>query len=77
MSIKGTIKWFNTEKGFGFIKGEDGNDYFVHHTQIKNNVALKENDVVSFESVETDKGLQAQQVDLEDYPRKVDVKGND
>ncbi|MCS5422916.1 cold-shock protein, partial [Psychrilyobacter sp. S5] len=32
--LKGTVKWFNEEKGFGFIQGEDGNDYFAHFSQI-------------------------------------------
>jgi CspA family cold shock protein len=33
----GTVKWFNDSKGFGFISGEDGVDYFVHHTSIQGN----------------------------------------
>ena len=33
--MKGTVKWFNPTKGFGFIEGEDGTDYFVHQSTIK------------------------------------------
>ena len=35
MRITGRVKWFNDTKGFGFIKSEEGNDVFVHHTEIK------------------------------------------
>lgn len=33
--MKGTVKWFNTQKGYGFIVGDDGTDYFVHYSNIK------------------------------------------
>ncbi|MBU1111593.1 MAG: cold shock domain-containing protein [Nanoarchaeota archaeon] len=62
--MEGTVKWFNRIKGFGFIQGEDGNDYFAHYTQIPKGVFLKENDRVNFDAVETDKGKQAQNVTL-------------
>jgi cold shock protein len=62
--MEGTVKWFNRKKGFGFIVGEDGQDYFVHYTAVPRGVFLKENDRVSFEAVETDKGKQAQNVTL-------------
>ena len=57
--MKGTVKFFNTSKGFGFISGEDGNEYFVHQTAIQNNAHLRENDVVSFEAEEGDRGPKA------------------
>jgi cold shock CspA family protein len=42
----GTVKWFNPRKGFGFIEGEDGEDYFVHHSAIAKDAMLNENDKV-------------------------------
>ena len=62
--MEGTIKWFNTRKGFGFVKGEDGEDYFVHYSALEANVFLRENDKVSFDPVQTEKGKQAQNVKL-------------
>ncbi len=60
--MEGTVKWFNGKKGFGFIEGEDGTDYFVHHSALDKGIFLKDNDPVTFEPVETDKGKQAQDV---------------
>ncbi|MCT4585920.1 cold shock domain-containing protein [Peptostreptococcaceae bacterium AGR-M142] len=62
--MKGTVKWFNAEKGFGFITGEDGNDVFVHFSQINKDgfKTLEENEEVSFEIVEGQKGPQASNV---------------
>ena len=62
--MEGTIKWYNVRKGYGFVKGEDGEDYFVHHTSLGSGVFLRENDLVSFEAAETEKGKQAQSVEL-------------
>lgn len=57
----GTVKWFNDQKGFGFICGEDGKDYFVHYKNILMNgrKALEENQRVSFDTEDTDKGTRA------------------
>lgn len=62
--ISGTVKWFNTNKGFGFILTDDGREVFVHYTDIcsdgfKN---LSEGDKVLFEISETGKGLRAVRV---------------
>ena len=55
----GTVKWFNDAKGFGFITMDDGRDVFVHHTQIQGDgfKTLKEDEKVTFDLYETDKGL--------------------
>lgn len=54
---KGTVKFFNESKGFGFIKPEDGgNDLFVHISGVENGEYLKENDAVEYELGEGQKG---------------------
>ncbi|WP_416198257.1 MAG: Cold-shock DNA-binding protein family [Sporanaerobacter sp.] len=62
----GTVKWFNAEKGFGFITAEDGNDVFVHFSQINKEgfKTLEEGQNVTFEIVEGQKGPQAANVTL-------------
>ncbi|MCD6215646.1 MAG: cold shock domain-containing protein [Candidatus Aenigmarchaeota archaeon] len=63
--MKGKVKWFNPRKGFGFIEGEDGTDYFVHHSALPEETILNEGDKLSFDPVETEKGKQAKNVKLE------------
>ncbi|MEE0700303.1 MAG: cold shock domain-containing protein [Bacilli bacterium] len=57
----GKIKWFNNEKGYGFIEGENGEDIFVHYSAIKQDgyKSLSEGQIVEYELLETEKGLQA------------------
>ena len=62
--MKGTVKWFNNEKGFGFITAENGSDVFVHFSAIKADgfKRLEEGQKVTFETAEGQRGLQAQNV---------------
>jgi len=64
MSEKGTVKWFNDAKGFGFISRESGEDVFVHFRAIESQgfKSLKEGQEVEFEVVSGQKGLQADKV---------------
>ena len=61
---KGTVKWFNNQKGYGFIAGEEGTDLFVHHSAIQGEgyKSLNEGDTVEFEVGQGQKGPQAQNV---------------
>ncbi|HAS79814.1 MAG TPA: cold-shock protein, partial [Fusobacteriaceae bacterium] len=60
-----TVKWFNDDKGFGFIVAEDGNDYFAHFSQIKKEgfKTLQEGAEVTFEITQGDKGPQASNIE--------------
>ncbi len=60
----GTVKWFNTKKGYGFITRENGEDLFVHFRNIKGRGrrSLNDGEPVTFVVIEGDKGLQADQV---------------
>ncbi len=68
---QGTVKFFDTQKGFGFIKQDDGgDDVFVHRNNVENldyNQGLEDNETVEFEVEETDKGLSAINVKSLDY----------
>ena len=57
--MKGKIKWFNLQKGFGFIQGEDEEDYFLHISHVPAGEELKEDQEVEFDIVPTGKGKQA------------------
>ncbi|MFD3445419.1 cold-shock protein [Microbacteriaceae bacterium 4G12] len=61
---QGTVKWFNSEKGFGFIETEDGKDVFVHFSAIQGEgyKSLEEGQRVQFEVTQGDRGPQASNV---------------
>jgi len=61
--MKGTVKWYNFRKGYGFIEGEDGKDVFVHRTSIPEGTSLNEGDQVEFEVEDSDRG-----------PKAIDIK---
>ncbi len=60
----GKVKWFNAEKGYGFITGEDGKDVFVHYSSIVADgfKILEEGQTVNYEVIESDRGQQAKNV---------------
>jgi CspA family cold shock protein len=62
--LKGTVKWFNNAKGYGFIGREDGPDVFVHYSAITSEgyKSLQEGDTVEFEIIQGQKGPQAANV---------------
>ena len=62
--VKGTVKWFNATKGYGFISTEEGEDVFVHYSAIAEDgfKTLEEGQEVQFEIVEGEKGPQATNV---------------
>ena len=64
MKEQGTVKWFNNEKGYGFISRNSGDDVFVHHSAIQGGgfKSLNEGDNVEFEVAKGPKGFQAQNV---------------
>ncbi len=67
---RGTVKWFNEKKGYGFIHPESGEDVFVHHSSIQGEgfKTLREGDVVEFEITVEPKGPKAQNVRLVNSP---------
>ncbi|ACT00776.1 MULTISPECIES: cold-shock protein [Paenibacillus] len=62
--MKGTVKWFNAEKGYGFISVENGEDVFVHYSSIQGDgfKALEEGQSVEFEITQGNRGAQASNV---------------
>ncbi len=63
---EGQVKWFNAKKGYGFVIGPEGQDVFIHYSQIcvDGFKTLKEKQWVNYELADTDKGYQAQNVTL-------------
>ena len=62
--MEGTVKFFNEGKGFGFIQADDGNEYFVHISGLNEGVRLRDNDQVTFDVEEGDRGPKAVNVAL-------------
>ncbi|MCI6239160.1 MAG: cold-shock protein [Lachnospiraceae bacterium] len=62
--MNGTVKWFNAEKGYGFITGEDGKDVFVHFSAIQGEgfKTLDEGQKVTYDLVQGNRGMQAANV---------------
>jgi cold shock protein len=74
---KGTVKFYNDMKNFGFITGDDGKDYFFHISGVEGEKTLKEKDNVTFESEMGDRGEKAVKVKLsekEEESEKVEIK---
>ncbi|MBU7046972.1 MAG: cold shock domain-containing protein [Theionarchaea archaeon] len=57
--MKGTIKWYNARKGYGFIQGEDGKDVFVHQSEVPQGTFLNEGDRVEFNVESSERGPKA------------------
>jgi len=64
--VSGVVKWFNAERGYGFVlkDGDESTEYFVHYSyiQMEGYKTLRAGQVVTFALVETDKGIQAQEI---------------
>ncbi len=63
--MTGKVKWFNSEKGYGFITTDEGNDIFAHYSQIQKEgfKSLEEGERVQFDVVDGDKGPQASNIE--------------
>jgi CspA family cold shock protein len=64
--VKGTVKWFDPKKGFGFVLNDDGEDVFIHYTSIEGDGfrCLRNGQVVEYEEIASDKGLQGKDVTI-------------
>jgi cold shock protein len=60
--MQGKVKFYNVKKGFGFIVADDGKEYFVHMSGLQEGVRLNENDNVTFDVVEGERGPKAENV---------------
>jgi len=57
--MKGTVKWYNDMKGFGFLAGEDGKEVFVHRTSVPAGINLREGDKVEYQIEDSERGQRA------------------
>ena len=62
--VEGTVKFYNRNKHFGFIQGDDGSDYFVHESGLGEGVKIDEGNRVTFDVVEGDRGPKAENVQM-------------
>lgn len=62
--MEGEVKFFNSTKGFGFIIADDGKEYFVHQTGVKDNAMLRDRDKVKFDVEDGDRGPKAVNVEV-------------
>jgi CspA family cold shock protein len=64
LMTKGVVKWFDPQKGFGFLQNEDGLDVFIHYSEIDKEGfrCLRTGQQVEYNEIETDKGLQGKEV---------------
>jgi len=60
--MKGTVKWFNSFKGYGFITGEDGKDTYVNTVDIPKGTQIRDGNQVEYQITETEKGTRAIEV---------------
>ena len=60
--MKGSVKWYNARKGYGFIQGEDGKDIFVHRSSVPSGTFLHEGDKVEYELETSERGPKATNV---------------
>ncbi len=65
--MKGTVKWYNPRKGFGFIQGEDGKDVFVHSTVLPMGTDISENDQVEYKVEDSERGQRATKIKILKY----------
>ncbi len=65
--MKGTVKWYNPRKGFGFIQGEDGTDVFVHSTALPMGTDISENDQVEYQVEDSERGQRATKIKILKY----------
>lgn len=63
--MEGEVKFFNVEKGFGFINTDEGKDVFVHISAVPHGITLKERDRVTFDVEKSDRGLKAINLQLD------------
>lgn len=70
--VQGQVKWFDPKKGYGFITGPQGQDVFVHYSQIQGDGfrSLKDGEDVNYDLIEGDKGWQARTVERARVPEK-------